>query len=430
MPPAPGTGGADVGRDMLRLAEALYPLPRSLTGEGSRDTLRKLGEIVPIDIHEVPTGTPVFDWEVPPEWNVRAAWLEHESGKRVADFERCNLHLVGYSVPVDDVMDLDALQAHLHSDPERPDVIPYRTSYYARNWGFCLSHRQREALPAGRYRVRIDTQLAPGSLSYGEVRIPGALDEDVVVYTHTCHPALANDNLSGIAVCAYLAQWLAGRRNRLGYRIVFGPGTIGSLVWLAENRASLDRVRAGLVVVLAGLSRPLVYKRSFGGCSPIDRAADAWLATRPGAGAAIDFSPWGYDERQFNAPGFRLPVGRLSRATEEGYPEYHSSADNLSLLSASAMEGTLHACRELLEMVDANRSLVNLSPCGEPQLGRRGLYRRLGGPPGPVLQRALLWVLSYGDGKHDLIDVHARSGVPYDTLVEAVDLLHEAGLIE
>ncbi|MCE7903238.1 MAG: DUF4910 domain-containing protein, partial [Gammaproteobacteria bacterium PRO9] len=292
-------------------------------------------------------------------------------------------------------------QPHLHSDPTRPDVIPYRTSYYAPNWGFCLAHRQREALSPGRYRVVIDSTLQPGSLSYGEAIIPGSSDRQFLVYTHTCHPSLANDNASGMAACAYLAQWLASAPRRLTYRIVFGPGTIGSITWLARNREILPRIEGGLVLALVGDAAPTFH----------------------------DFSPWGYDERQFGSPGFRLPVGRLTRSAEEGYPEYHSSADNLDLIRPESLAGALAAAGNMLQLVDDNCRLKNLSPFAEPQLGRRGLYRALGGPASPELQRALLWVLSLGDGEHDAIDACTRSGLEPSVVLRAVAELRRVGLL-
>lgn len=417
------------GAAIYELVRDLYPLGRSITGNGVRETLARLGEVTALQVHEVPSGTSVLDWEVPPEWNLRSAWIEAPDGQRIVDAAASNLHVLGYSTPVSGEFPLDELQSHLHSDPARPDVIPYRTSYYAPAWGFCLAHRQRVALKPGRYRILIDASLQPGSLTYGEVVLPGATADEFLIYTHTCHPSLANDNASGMAVCAFLARWLAGAPRRLTYRVVFGPGTIGSITWLARNREVLPRVVGGLVLALVGDAGPLAYKRSWSGASLIDRAAEAFLRTeRPGA-RFLDFSPWGYDERQFGSPGFRLPVGRLTRSAEEGYPEYHSSADDLGLVRPEALADALAAARSILELVEANRTLKSLSPFGEPQLGRRGLYRSLGGPASPELQRALLWVLSLGDGEHDLVDACSRSGLPVATVIEAERMLRRLQLL-
>jgi aminopeptidase-like protein len=411
------------------LVRDIYPLGRSITGDGVRATLARLARVAPLVVHEVPSGTPVLDWEVPPEWNLRGAWIEGPDGRRVVDAAACNLHVVGYSTPVQGEFSLDELQAHLHSDPARPDVVPYRTSYYSQAWGFCLTHHQREALRPGRYRVLIDATLAPGSLTYGEIVLPGSSADEFLVYTHTCHPALANDNASGMAVCAFLARWLAAAKRRLTYRIVFGPGTIGSITWLARNREVLPRITGGLVLALVGDPGPLVYKRSWSGGTLVDRAAEAFLRLeRPGS-RFLDFSPWGYDERQFGSPGFRLPVGRLTRSAEEGYPEYHSSADDLALVRPESLADALAAAQGIVGLIEANRPLVNLSPFGEPQLGRRGLYRSLGGAASPELQRAILWVLSLGDGQHDLVDVCRVAGLPVAVVLEAERALRRVGLL-
>lgn len=414
--------------ELLGLARRLYPLPRSITGDGVRATLAALRTVVPLAVHEVPTGTAVLDWEVPPEWRVREAWVAGPDGRRIADFAVHNLHLVGYSRPFRGVLPLAALQEHLHSDPDRPDVIPYRTSYYADRWGFCLRHADRVRLPPGDYTVCVDTELGPGSLSYGEFVHRGTGPGEAIVYTHTCHPSLANDNVSGMVVAAWLARFVAAAPRRLTWRFVFGPGTIGSITWLARNAAVLPRVEAGFVLGLVGDAGPLRYKRSFGGRSPVDRAAAALLAAGP-PGTVTDFDPWGYDERQFGSPGFRLAVGRLTRSAEEGYPQYHSSADDLALLSGESLRGALEFAAGLVTLVDANRTLRSLAPYGEPQLGRRGLYRSLGGPPSADLQRALLWVLSLADGSHDVIDVVARSGLPAAAVLEACAALAGAGLL-
>lgn len=417
------------GPVIYELVRDLYPLTRSITGNGVRETLARLKAVAPIEIHEVPSGTAVLDWEVPAEWNLKSAWIEGPDGERIVDAARSNLHVVSYSTPVTGEFSLDELQGHLHSDPARPEVIPYRTSYYSPAWGFCLAHRQRLALAPGRYRVVIDASLAPGSLSYGEAVVPGTTPDEFLIYTHTCHPSLANDNASGMAVCAYLARWLASAPRRLTYRVVFGPGTIGSITWLARNREVVPRIVGGFVLALVGDPGPLVYKRSWSGASLVDRAAEAVLRReRPGS-RFQDFSPWGYDERQFGSPGFRLPVGRLTRSAEEGYAEYHSSADNLRLVQPEALADSLAAARQILTLVDANRRLTNLSPFGEPQLGRRGLYRALGGPASPELQRALLWILSLGDGEHDLVDACRLSGLPLAAVLEAERALRGVGLL-
>jgi aminopeptidase-like protein len=394
-----------------------------------RETLRRVGQVVPLTIHEVPTGTPVLDWEIPKEWNVRDAHVSNGAGERIIDFQRSNLHVMAYSIPIRARMTLSELRPHLHSDPARPSLVPYRTSYYAENWGFCLSHEQLLRLPDAEYEVVIDSRLEPGSLTYAEVILPGCSDEEMIFYTHTCHPSLCNDNLSGIAVCAELARWLAGRSNRLTYRVIFGPGTIGSITWLARNREVLPRIRHGFVVVLVGNRAPLMYKQTRSGCADIDRIAGAYLANETPDGTIIPFSAWGYDERQFGSPGFALPVGRITRSPEEGYPEYHSSGDDLSVIDSAALAESLRACQTIVEIVEGNHRYRNTAPYGEPQLGRRGIYRSIGGTASTELQKALLWVLSLADGCNDVASIYERSRLPFHQIATAIELLRAAGLL-
>lgn len=415
---------------MLDLIRETYPLNRSITGNGVRETLRRVDRVVSLNIHEVPTGTKVLDWEIPREWNIRDGYILNASGERVVDFRRSNPHVVGYSTPIRRRMTLAELRPHLFSDPARPTLVPYRTSYYVENWGFCLSHEQLIALPEGDYDVVIDSTLEAGSLTYGEVVIPGRTREEMVFYTHTCHPSLCNDNLSGIAVCAELARWLKGGSNQLTYRFLFGPGTIGSIAWLALNPEIIPWIRHGLVVVLAGNRAPLIYKQTRTGMADIDRVTSAYIANEELDGTVVPFSAWGYDERQFGSPGFGLPFGRLSRSPEEGYPEYHSSGDDLSIVDAGALSASLQACQTIVEILDSNRTYRNTAPFGEPQLGRRGIYRNTGGPASANLQKAMLWMLSLSDGKHDSAGIYQRSGLPYADIARATELLSAVGLLE
>ncbi len=418
------------GSDLLELIRELYPLTRSITGDGVRTTLQRVADVVPMEIHEVPTGTKVLDWEIPREWNIRDAFIRNESGEKIVDFRNSNLHVVSYSTPVHETLTRDQLLPHLHSDPEKPEWIPYRTSYYSEGWGFCVSDKQLQQIPDGSYEVVIDSTLEPGNLTYGEVAIPGRTDEQCIFYTHICHPSLCNDNLSGIAVCAYLAKWLQDRDNHFTYRVIFAPGTIGSITWLAQNRETLPSVRHGLVLALLGDGGPLHYKQTRTGDAEIDRIMQAYLSAEQRDSQVSAFSPWGYDERQFGSPGFALPVGRLTRSAEEGYPEYHTSADNLELVSATALAAALSATRDIVEILESNHRYRNLAPHGEPQLGRRGIYRDTGGAASPELQRALLWVLSLSDGDHDMVEIYRRSALQYKTLLRAVELLTGSGLLE
>lgn len=409
--------------DAWALMKELYPLCRSITGAGLRDTLAKVGERIPLEIHEVPSGTAVFDWEVPNEWNVREAWIENSRGERIVDLRNHTLHLMSYSTPVDAVMSLDELRPHLHSMPEHPDWIPYRTSYYREDWGFCLPHRQLAALPEDRYRVRVDSDLRPGSLTYGEFHVRGETDEEVLLFTHACHPSLCNDNLTGIAIATEIAAQLQRSKPHYSYRIVFAPGTIGSITWLAKNEALASRVRHGLVLGLAGDRGPLTYKRSRRGSADIDQIAE-YVLGGIGAGARlVDFSPYGYDERQLCSPGFNLPVGRLTRTPNNEYAEYHSSADNFSILDQDSMAQSLQAAAGILRIADRNAVYVNLSPKCEPRLGKRGLFRLTGGRHPGEFEHALLWVLNQSDGTNNLLAIARRARLPFDLIAGAADAL-------
>jgi len=415
---------------MHALLRELFPLGRSLTGEGVRATLRRINEVVPLEIREVPTGTLVFDWTVPDEWTVTEAFIEDAAGRRVVDLRDHTLHLVGYSVPVDTTMTLAELQPHLHSLPEQPDLIPYRTSYYAPSWGFCLTDRARQSLRDGQYRVVIRSRLAPGSLTLAQHLHRGATDEEVLVFAHDCHPSLANDNLSGLVVATMLASFLRGRETRYSYRFVFAPATIGSISWLALHPEGLHRIRHGLVLSLLGGGGAFHYKQSRHGDRPVDRAA--WHVLQSGftGSRLLEFLPWGYDERQFCSPGIDLPMGRLTRTPNGEFPEYHTSADNPDFVPAEQLAEAWLACLRIFEVLEADRRYVNLAPYGEPQLGRRGLYRTTGGHQDiPERQLALLWVLNQSDGTKSLLDITGRAGLPFQLVARAAADLEAAGLL-
>jgi aminopeptidase-like protein len=431
---------AEAGARMYALIEELYPICRSITGDGVRDTLSRIERALPAPLHrtEVPSGTAVLDWTVPPEWNIRDAWIADASGARVVDFRASNLHVVNYSAPVRARMSLAELRPHLHALPDHPDWIPYRTSYYAETWGFCLRQRELDALADGDYDVCIDATLAPGHLSYGELVLPGDAPDggadggrdEVLVSTHVCHPSLCNDNLSGIAVATALARELAARpRRRWTYRFVFAPGTIGAITWLAQHRDVVPRIRAGLTMMCVGSAHPFTYKRTLAGDAEIDRAAAVVLRDRGAGDQLIDFFPYGYDERQYNSPGFRAPVGSVMRGRHGMFPEYHTSADDLGFVSAERLAESLAVVRGIVDVLEANRRYKNLAPDGEPQLGKRGLYRATGGTNIPDLNLAMLWVLTLSDGRHDLLAVAERARLPFATIRFAADRLREAGLL-
>jgi len=423
---------AAAGRELHRFAAELYPICRSITGDGIRQTLGLIQKRIPLQIFEVPSGTSVFDWTVPKEWNISDAYIKDSLGNRVVDFQKCNLHVLNYSVPIHATMPLSEIRPHLSTIPAHPDWIPYRTSYYKEDWGFCLSHNQLLALPDGAYEVCIDSTLADGSMTYGECFLPGQSSDEVLISCHTCHPSLANDNLSGLTVATALAKFLAECRTGLhySYRFLFMPGTIGAITWLARNREAAARIRHGLVLTLLGDKAPLHYKKSRKGNADIDRAAAHVLSHLTEAPEILEFSPYGYDERQYCSPGFNLEVGCLMRSVWGSFPEYHTSADNLSFIEPLRLAESLRACVTILEVLENNRYYRNLNPFCEPQLGRRGLYHSAGSDSITNEINARLWVLNLSDGIDSLLDIAERSRLPFLAILEAADVLRENGLLE
>lgn len=423
---------APIGEQMYQLVETLYPICRSITGEGVRQTMAHIQRLLPITVHEVPSGTPVFDWTVPKEWAIRDAYVANGSGERVIDFKKSNLHVLNYSVPVNQRMSLTELRPHLYTLPEHPDWIPYRTTYYQEKWGFCLSQNQLDALSEGDYDVVIDSALVPGSLTYGEYVIPGESSDEVLISCHTCHPSLCNDNLSGIALATYLARHIESLgKTHYTYRFLFIPGTIGSITWLARNEQTAQRIKHGLVVVCVGDAGNFSYKTSRQGDALIDRAAKHVLTSEKEAFNLIEFFPYGYDERQFCSPGFNLAVGSLSRSTHGKFPEYHSSADNLTFVNASQMAESLEVYLKVIDVLENDQILVNQNPKCEPQLGKRGLYGSVGATiHRPTFEMALLWTLNLTDGQHSLLDIAQRSKMPFETIKQAAKALAACGLLK
>ena len=420
---------AKTGEELHRFATELYPICRSITGDGIRRTLTMIQDRVPLQTFEVPTGTRVFDWTVPKEWNIRDAYIADSGGKRVVDFQQCNLHVMNYSVPVHATMPLSELRPHLFTIPEHPDWIPYRTSYYKEDWGFCLSHNQMLALEDGNYQVCIDSSLEDGHLTYGECYVAGRSSDEVLISCHACHPSLANDNLSGLTVATFLARFLSERDLRYSYRFLFIPGTIGAIAWLALNREAVERIRHGLVLTCIGDAGGFHYKKSRRGDAEIDRAAGHVLTHYTKFPEILEFSPYGYDERQYCSPGFNLPVGCLMRSVWGSFPEYHTSADNLEFIRPFQLAESLRMCAAILDVLEDNHRYCNLSPHCEPQLGRRNLYRSTGGNEIGMETHARLWVLNLSDGEHSLLDIAERSGVPFSAISEAAKLLCQNGLL-
>ena len=422
---------ARLGEEIYELAVELFPIARSITGPGVRDTLRVLSRHLPIEVREVATETPVFDWVIPKEWIIREAYIENEFGNRIVDFRHSNLHVLNYSVPVDKVVSLAELKEHAFTIPEQPDLIPYRTSYYAERWGFCMSHNLLMSLPEGSYRVHVDSELRQGALTYGEYVHTGTSDREFLLTTHICHPSMANDNCSGLALLTVLAGKLRARQTRYSYRFLFIPGTIGSLAWLAANEDKIPRIDHGLVVSCVGDGQGPTYKRSRRGDAFIDRAMAHVLSHQPGQSAkVIDFSPYGYDERQFCSPGFNMPVGLFQRGAHGTFAQYHTSADDLDFIRPEHLAHSYDMLADVIDVVEEDWVPLNLNPKGEPQLGRRGLYAALGG-----LQASshgampMLWVLNLADGSNSLLAMAERSGLPFAEIAAAARLLREQGLL-
>lgn len=423
-------GSQDPGSAMLDFIAELYPICRSITGEGVRETLRLVQKRIPLDIHEVASGTQVFDWTVPLEWNIRDAYVKNRRGERVIDFKVSNLHVVNYSQPIRTLMKLEELKPHLHALHEHPDWVPYRTSYYKDNWGFCLSQKQLSQMADEEYEVCIDSSLTQGALTYGECYLPGVSTDEVLISCHVCHPSLCNDNLSGMAVATFLALNLAKQDRRYSYRLLFIPGTIGSITWLATHEQVIPRIKQGFVLTGVGDAGPLTYKRSRRGDAEIDRVMAQVLKQAGKPYKLIDFFPYGYDERQYCSPGFNLPVGCLMRTPHGEYPEYHTSADSLDFIKPQSLVGSLEHCLAVINVLEHNHRYMNQNPKCEPQLGKRGMYRAVAGHQAKQPQElVLLWVLNLSDGKHSLLDIAERADVPFAEVQSATAALVECGLL-
>ncbi len=424
--------GERTAQEMDALLARLFPICRSITGDGLRETLTILKELIPLEVKSVPSGTAVFDWTVPREWHVRDAYIADESGARVVDFKASNLHLVSYSAPVDATMTLAELRPHLHSAQEFPDRIPYRTSYYKEEWGFCLRDRDLQKLTEGTYKVVIDTSLEDGVLNYGELLIPGRTTDEILLTTYICHPSLANDNLSGPILLAYLGARLLTQTDRqYSYRLVFAPETIGALTWLAKNETTLARIRHGLVVTCVGDPGDFTYKKTRDGNRTIDRAVTRVLKEDGRTHHVLDFYPSGSDERQYCSPQFDLPVGSLMRTPYARYPEYHTSADDLSFVRGAQIDETLALYEKVVELLEREReeTFVRTDGRGEPMLGKRDLYPSIGGPAHDGVKDAMMWVLNFSDGSYSLPDIAARANLPLENVRAAAQKLVEHGLI-
>jgi len=418
-----------LGMDMQQFASILYPLCRSITGNGVRETLKYIHNYIPLNIYEVASGTQVFDWTIPKEWNIREAYIKGPDGTDVVNYRNCNLHILNYSVPINKIVRLEELKKHLFTLPEHPEWIPYRTSYYKSEWGFCLKHNQLLQLQEGEYQIVIDTSLEDGSMTYGEYYLKGEMNDEVLISTHICHPSLANDNLSGISIATFLAQILSNRKLRYSYRFVFAPGTIGAIAWLARNRSTTFRIKHGLVMTCLGDKGGYHYKKSRSGHAEIDRILTHVLRFCGESSEVMEFAPYGYDERQYGSPAINLPVGCLTRSIGGGFPEYHTSADNLDFILPTQLARSLHLCINICGVIEGNQCYINLYPNCEPQLGRRNLYRSLDDKHADIDHDARLWVLNLSDGSHSLLDIAERSGISFNYIYGAAKQLMKSELL-
>ncbi len=418
------------GPQMYFLMKELFPICRSITGDGVRESMRILRKHIPLTVHEVPSSTKVLDWVVPDEWNIKDAYIKNSRGERVVDFKKNNLHVLNYSTAIRAKMSLKELKPHLFTLPDHPKWIPYLTSYYKKNWGFCLSQDQLDRLPEDHYEVLIDSEHKKGSLTYGELLIKGKSKEEVLFTCYTCHPSLCNDNLSGVVVAASLAKSLLKKKLNVSYRFLFIPETIGAITWLSRNEKGLDRVKAGLVLTCVGDRGSITYKKSRRGESRVDKVVQRVLEQRQKPFKVREFFPMGSDERQFCSPGFDLPVGSLIRSVYGEFPEYHTSADDLNFISEDSLAETLEICQDIVAQFEKEEYFVNLSPKGEPQLGRRGLYGNIGGQKkAKIDQTAILWVLNLSDGQNSLLDIATRSGLDIQAIRYAAKMLVKHGLL-
>lgn len=421
------------GEDIYSLIEELYPICRSITGDGLRETLRIINKYIPLEVREVPTGTEVFDWKIPKEWNIRDAWIKNSEGEKIIDFQESNLHVLNYSTPIEKNISFNELKEHLYTLAEQPDLIPYRTSYYQEKWGFCLSHNQYLEMSEedGSFDIYIDSELKDGALSYGELYSGGTEEEEIIITCHACHPSLCNDNLSGISVAVHLAKFLAKTETRYSYRFLFIPGTIGSITWLSQNEGNTKKIKYGLVLSCVGDSGHITYKKSRRGDALIDQIVSKVLVDTHENHELRDFTPYGYDERQFCSPAFNLPVGCFMRTPFGEFKEYHTSADNLDLVKQEALLDSFQTIKEIINVIEHNDSYLNTNPKCEPNLGKRGLYKLTGGNEhSEINQMAILWVLNLSDGNHSLLDISVRSSIDFKTIRQAADALLKVKLLK
>jgi aminopeptidase-like protein len=414
---------------MYQLITELFPICRSITGNGLRETMRIIQKHIPITIYEVPSGTKVFDWTVPKEWNIRDAYIMDERGKKIVDFNDNNLHVLGYSIPIDKTVSLVELQKHLYSLEDQPNAIPYTTSYYMERWGFCLTHKQRITLQDGLYKVFIDSDISDGFLNYGELIIPGSTEKEIFLSTYVCHPSMANNELSGPVVATFLTKWILNKSRRYTYRIIFIPETIGSITYMSRNVAQMQKnIVAGYNITCIGDDRAYSYLPSRNGSTLADRAAINILSAKHPKFNKYSFLERGSDERQYCSPRIDLPVASVMRSKYGTYPEYHTSLDNLSFVTPEGLQGGFEVLKDCLQLIEKNKR-YRIKCYGEPQLGRRGLYPTLGTKDMSKYVIDMMNFIAYADGTNDLIEISDAIQVPVSEIYNIVDKLLEADLL-
>lgn len=415
------------GNKMYDLMEKLFPICRSITGDGVRDTLNIIKDIIPIEIKEIPSGTKVFDWEVPYEWNIKDAWIKNSKGKKIIDFKDNNLHIIGYSIPIHRKMFLGELKNHLFTLKEKPHVIPYRTSYYKQNWGFCITHNHFKKLENDYYEVFIDSTLKKGSLTYAELKIDGSSKNEILFSTYICHPSLCNDNLSGIAFQTYLIKYLLEKKDlKYSYRFLFIPETIGSIVWIYLNQSKLNLIKYGFIISCIGDSGKINFKKTKKGDTELDRIIIKVLQDnlKQNQYFVRDFTPMGSDDRQFCSIGVNIPMVTLNRTPPKLFPEYHTSKDTLDIIDVEGLNFTFDIYKKIISIIENNKTYINKCIMCEPNLGSRGLYT-----DSSDKNVILKWVLSMSDGSNSLLDISIRSRLNFEKIKDASDRLEDKDLL-
>ena len=420
-----------VGTKLYSFINELFPICRSITGNGTRKTLELIKQHIPLEIMEIPTGTKVFDWTVPKEWNIRDAYIKNSKGEKIIDFQKSNLHILQYSIPIHKKISIDELKNHLFTIEELPDYIPYKTSYYQENWGFCLSYNDFLKLQDDEYEVFIDSTLENGSLSYGELLLEGEQTDEILFSTYVCHPSMCNDNLTGISILTFLAKSLKNKKLKNSYRFLFIPETIGAITWLSINENNVGKIKGGLVATCLGDSGCLTYKKSRMENSIIDYAVEKVLEDSKSEYNLLNFFPTGSDERQFCSIGFNLPIGSLMRTIYGKFSEYHTSADNLEFINSQSLANSFNMYSNVVDVLENNQTYINVNPKCEPNLGKRGLYNLIGASKNSKqMNEPFLWILNQSDGNNSLLDISIKSNISFSKIIDAAKILYEHNLIK